>query len=173
MRTEDLNYHVSTDTNFRARLDYTKTGDVIHKNWPGMNSTGWIRRILFITGINPEAVLMVRDHYDHPLCPGLQPGPPSQTPAGLGQRYWSVSVVTWPQKPGVSAVGVFRALQPNVRLSRMDPLSGSMDCRQGVCGVVRFDSADGSELQRYAARRPYFEDTFIKSWESCEQKNYR
>ena len=52
-----------------------------------------------ITGTNPEAILMVGDHYDHPLCPGLQPGPPSQTPGGLGQRYWSVSVVTWPPKP--------------------------------------------------------------------------
>ena len=30
------------------------------------------------------------------LCPGLQPGPPSQTPGGLGQRYWCVSEVTWP-----------------------------------------------------------------------------
>ena len=44
-----------------------------------------------ITGINPEAILMVGDHSDHPLCPGLKPGPPSQTPGGLGQRYWSVS----------------------------------------------------------------------------------
>ena len=51
-----------------------------------------------ITGINPEACLMGVDHYDHPLCPGLQPGPPSQTPGGLGQRYWSVSEVTWPPK---------------------------------------------------------------------------
>ena len=39
-----------------------------------------------ITGINPEAILMVGDHYGHLLCPGLQPGPPSQTPGGLGQR---------------------------------------------------------------------------------------
>ena len=31
-----------------------------------------------ITGINPEAILVVGDHHDHPLCPGLQPGPPSQ-----------------------------------------------------------------------------------------------
>ena len=68
---------------------------------------------VLITGINPKAILMVGDHCDHPLCPGLQPGPPSQTPGGLGQRYWSVSVVTWPPKPGVSEVGVFRALQPN------------------------------------------------------------
>ena len=37
-----------------------------------------------ITGINPEAILMVGDYYDHPLCPGLQPGPPSQTPGGSG-----------------------------------------------------------------------------------------
>ena len=41
----------------------------------------------YITGINPDAILMVGDHYGHPLCPGLQPGPPSQTPGGLGQRY--------------------------------------------------------------------------------------
>ena len=52
--------------------------------------------LVYITGINPEAVLMVGDHHGHPLCPGLQPGLPSQTPGGLGQRYWSVSVVTWP-----------------------------------------------------------------------------
>ena len=36
------------------------------------------------------------DPYDHPLCPGLQPGPPSQTPGGLGQNCWSVIEVTWP-----------------------------------------------------------------------------
>ena len=52
---------------------------------------------LCITGINPEAVKWGDDHYDRPLCPSLQPGPPSQTPGGLGQkRYWSVSEVTWP-----------------------------------------------------------------------------
>ena len=51
-----------------------------------------------ITGINPEAILLRVDRYDCPLCPGLQPGPPSQTPGGLGQRYWSVSAVTWPPK---------------------------------------------------------------------------
>ena len=39
-----------------------------------------------ITGINPEAILKVGDHYGPLLCPGLQPGPPSQTPGGLGQR---------------------------------------------------------------------------------------
>ena len=53
---------------------------------------------LFIMGINPEAVKWGDDHYDRPLCPGLQPGPPSQTPGGLGHRYWSVSEVTWPPK---------------------------------------------------------------------------
>ena len=39
-----------------------------------------------ITGINPEAILKVGDHYGPLLCTGLQPGPPSQTPGGLGQR---------------------------------------------------------------------------------------
>ena len=39
-----------------------------------------------ITGINPEAILIMGDHYGLLLCPGLQPGPPSQTPGGLGQR---------------------------------------------------------------------------------------
>ena len=34
-------------------------------------------------------------------------------PRGLGQRYWSVSEVTWPPKSGVSEVGVFGVLQPN------------------------------------------------------------
>ena len=51
-----------------------------------------------ITGINPEAIKLGVNRYDRPLCPGLQPGPPSQTPGGLGQRYWSVSAVTWPPK---------------------------------------------------------------------------
>ena len=102
------NYHVSSNTAFRARLDCTETGDVIHKNSPGGNSTGRTRRILF-------------------------------------------------------------------RLSRTDLLPGSINCRQGVCDVVRFDWADGLELviQHYAPTQPYFEDTFIKSWESCKQKNYR
>ena len=49
-----------------------------------------------ITGINLEAVKWGVDCYDRLLCPGLQPGPPSQTPGGLGQRYWSVSEVMWP-----------------------------------------------------------------------------
>ena len=50
----------------------------------------------FITGISPEAIKWGVDRYDRLLCPGLQPGPPSQTPGGLGQRHWSVSEVTWP-----------------------------------------------------------------------------
>ena len=41
-------------------------------------------------GNQSQAILMVGDHHDHPMCRGLQPGPPSQTPGGLGQRYWSV-----------------------------------------------------------------------------------
>ena len=49
-----------------------------------------------ITRINPEAFKWGVDRYDRLLCPGLQPGPPSQTPGGLGQRYWCVSEVTWP-----------------------------------------------------------------------------
>ena len=38
-----------------------------------------------------------------------------------------------------------------------------------------FDCVDGLErvIQNDATTRPYFEDTFIKSWESCVQKNYR
>ena len=46
--------------------------------------TAFIISVLFITGINPEAILMVGDHYGHLLCPGLQPGPPGQTPGGSG-----------------------------------------------------------------------------------------
>ena len=38
------NYHVSTDTAFRARLDCTKSGDVKQNNSPGRNSTGTTRR---------------------------------------------------------------------------------------------------------------------------------
>ena len=49
-----------------------------------------------ITGINPEAFKWGVNRYDCLLCPGLQPGPPSQTPGGLSQRYWCVSEVTWP-----------------------------------------------------------------------------
>ena len=33
-----------------------------------------------------------------PAVPRLVACPPSQTPGGLGQRYWSVSAVTWPTK---------------------------------------------------------------------------
>ena len=56
------------------------------------------QKFTFITGINPEAIWLGVDRYDRPLWPGLLPGPPSQTPGGLGQRYWSVSAVTWPPK---------------------------------------------------------------------------
>ena len=45
-----------------------------------------------------------------PACSQALPVKPQ---GGLGQRYWSVSVVTWPPKPGVSEAGVFRAIQPN------------------------------------------------------------
>ena len=68
-----------------------------------------------------------------------------------------------------------RNLTGRIRLSRMDPLPGSIDCTHRVCGVVRFDCVDGlgRVIQHYVATRPYFEDTFINSWESCSQKNYR
>ena len=56
-------------------------------------------------GNQSRGYLMRGDHYDHPLWPGLQPDPPSQTPGVLSQRYWRVSVVTWPQKSGFSEVG--------------------------------------------------------------------
>ena len=60
------------------------------------DKTGFeLYKVEHITGINPEAILLGVDRYDRALCPGLQPGPPSQTPGGLGQRYWSVSTVTW------------------------------------------------------------------------------
>ena len=39
--------------------------------------------------LNEGTVKWGDDSYDRLLCPGLQPGPPSQTPGGLGQRYWS------------------------------------------------------------------------------------
>ena len=45
-----------------------------------------------------------------PACSQALPVKPQ---GGLGQRYWSVSRVTWPPKSGVSEVGVSRALQPN------------------------------------------------------------
>ena len=53
-------------------------------------------------------------------------------------------------------------------------LSPSTARREIVAWCV-FDCVDGSErvIQRYAAPRPYFEDTVIKSWESCAQKNCR
>ena len=73
-------------------------------------------------GNQSRGYLMGEEHYEHPLCPGLQPGPPSQTPGGLGQRYWSVSEVTWPPKSGVSGWG---SLEPSVRVSRdVPPLVG-------------------------------------------------
>ena len=70
--------------------------------------------IYVITGINPENVYWGEDHYYHPLCPGLQPGPPSQTPGGLGQRCWSVSEVTWPPNLEFRRWGsLWPSIQPN------------------------------------------------------------
>ena len=63
---------------------------------PGHLSLGNDRLNVTITEINPEAFKWGVDRYDRLLCPGLQPGPPSQTLGGLGQRYWCVSEVTWP-----------------------------------------------------------------------------
>ena len=86
-----------------------------------------------ITEINPEAVWWGEDHYDHPLCPGLQPGPPSQTPGGLDQRCWSVSErghVT--SESGVSEVGVVRALQPNELTDANKPIPQIPQC---ICSV--------------------------------------
>ena len=75
--------------------------------------------------------------------------------------------------PGRNSMGRTRRIL--FRLSRMVPLPGFINCTQGVRVVVRFDCADGLEriIQRYAATRPYSEDTFIKSWELCAQNNYR
>ena len=73
--------------------------NLLSEIWKISSLTHWhLRDLNDITGINPEAIYLGDDHYDHSLCPGSQPGPPSQTPGGLGQRYWSVSVVTWPPK---------------------------------------------------------------------------
>ena len=66
-----------------------------------------------ITGINPEAVLWWEDHYEHPLCPGLKPGPPSQTPGGSGPEVLKRERGHVTSDIRVSEVGVFRALQPN------------------------------------------------------------
>ena len=71
------------------------TFDVTAKD---MTATTCVKCHVRITGIKPEVVKWGDDRYDRSLCPGLQPGPPSQTPGGLGQRFWSVSAVTWPPK---------------------------------------------------------------------------
>ena len=80
----------------------------VSQEWPLRNPCwAWIRTLFssrkfkicrHITGIDPEAVKWGDVRYDCLLCPGLQPGPPSQTPGGLGQRYWSMSEVMWPPK---------------------------------------------------------------------------
>ena len=53
------------------------------------------------------------DRYDRPLCPGLQPGPPSQTPWGSGPEVLKRERGHVTAETGVAEVGVFRALQPN------------------------------------------------------------
>ena len=81
--------------------------------------SGKVRHLLLSSkhyGNQSRGCLMVGRPLRPPACPSLQPGPPSQTPGGVGQRYWSVSRVMWPPKSGVSEVGVFRALQPNVQM---------------------------------------------------------
>ena len=60
-------------------------------------------------GNQSQGYLIGDDHYDHLLCPGLQPGSPSQTPGGLVLKRGRGHVTA---ESGVVEVGVFRALQP-------------------------------------------------------------
>ena len=85
---------------------------------------------LVITGINPEAFKWGVDRYDRLLCPGLRPGPPSQTPGGLGQRYWCVSAVTWPP-------------QMELRRWRSSGPSSVMWCHMATQIWVNTDSGNG------------------------------
>ena len=70
-----------------------------------------------------------------PAVPRLAARPSQSNPRGLGQRYWSVSVVTWPPKPGVSAVGVFKALQPN---GLTYPIAWWPGASKATCGASEF-----------------------------------
>ena len=58
-----------------------------------LTATFFLQMIDCVYSPNPLRESRGGGPYDHPLCPGLQPGPPSQTPGGLGQ---SMSEVTWP-----------------------------------------------------------------------------
>ena len=59
------------------------------------------------------------DEYDHPLCPGLQPGPPVK-PQGV----WARGVEAWARSRDLQiwsfGGGVFRALQPNANIKIND-----------------------------------------------------
>ena len=69
-----------------------------------------------IAGINPEAVKWGDDRYDRLLCPGLQPGPPSQTLRGSGPGVLKRERGHVTAETGVAEVAVFGALQPNISL---------------------------------------------------------
>ena len=68
------------------------------------------------TGINPEALNGGMTTMTTRCATACSQTLPVKRQGGLGQRYWSVSGVTWLPKTGVSEVGVFRALQPNDRV---------------------------------------------------------
>ena len=66
-------------------------------NWLIQHELWWLHEIIFLT--LRESLLRLLNEGTTTMtarCPGLQPGPPSQTPGGLCQSYWSVSEVTWP-----------------------------------------------------------------------------
>ena len=104
-----------------------------------------------ITGINPEAFKRGDNRYDRLLCPGLQPGPPSQTPGGLGQGYWSVSAVTWPPKLEL------RRLRSSGPSSLMKGPLNSAATTQGIPGRVqtaKTESVAWAEVQGPSGKSP-------------------
>ena len=60
-----------------------------------------------------------------------------QSPTGLHQNRWRHTQ----EFTGYEFDGKTRRIL--FWFSRVDPLPGSIDCTQGVCGVVRFDCTDG------------------------------
>ena len=54
------------------------------------------------------------DHYDHPLCPGLQPGPPKSNPGGSGPEVLKRERGHVTSETGVSEVGVFSPPPPSL-----------------------------------------------------------
>ena len=106
------------------KLNWTMTTIVF--NWNANKFSATIAFVTYIDGILPKGPFLAV-HYGNqsrgyfnggrPLWPPAEPrlaARPSQSnPRGSGPEVLKRELVTWPLKPGVSEVEVFRAIQPN------------------------------------------------------------